>query len=237
MLEVRDLNAYYGNIHALKGISISLAKGKIVTIIGANGAGKTTLLKSISGIITQKSGKILYEDEDISHFSPVKIVAKGISQIPEGRQIFAHLSVLDNLHLGAYLIQQRKNQNDIQERLESLFQTFPILKNRSKQLAGTLSGGEQQMLAIARGLMASPKVLLLDEPSMGLAPLIVKEIFFVVRELNQRGTSILLVEQNARAALKIAHNGYVLETGTINLAGPAQDLLENEKVREAYLGK
>jgi branched-chain amino acid transport system ATP-binding protein len=237
MLDLRGVNAYYGSIQALKNIFLKAAAGKIVTIIGANGAGKTTLLKTISGIIQPKEGTIWYQDSDITHFSPAKIVFQGISQVPEGRQLFAHLSVLDNLQLGAYLYQKRKFKPEIEEKLDWIYQVFPILRKRSKQLSGTLSGGEQQMVAIARALMARPKLLLLDEPSMGLAPLIVREIFRVILQLNDQGTTILLVEQNARAALQIANYGYVLETGSIALEGPAQDLLADEKVRHAYLGK
>ncbi len=237
MLDLRGINAYYGSIQALKNVFLKVSTGDIVTIIGANGAGKSTLLKTISGVIQSKGGAVWYEDTDITRFSPVKIVALGISQVPEGRQLFAHLPVLDNLQLGAYLYQNRKFKKEIQEKLDWIYQVFPILRKRSKQLAGTLSGGEQQMVAIARALMSRPKLLLLDEPSMGLAPLIVQEIFRVIRQLNDQGTTILLVEQNARAALQIANYGYVLETGSIALEGPAHDLLADEKVRHAYLGK
>ena len=237
MLDLRGVNAYYGSIQALKNVFLKVSTGDIVTIIGANGAGKSTLLKTISGVIQSKGGAVWYEDTDITRFSPVKIVALGISQVPEGRQLFAHLPVLDNLQLGAYLYQNRKFKKEIEEKLDWIYQVFPILRKRSKQLAGTLSGGEQQMVAIARALMSRPKLLLLDEPSMGLAPLIVQEIFRVIRQLNDQGTTILLVEQNARAALQIANYGYVLETGSIALEGPAQDLLADEKVRHAYLGK
>lgn len=237
MLDLKGVNAFYGTIQALKNVSIKVGDGDIVTIIGANGAGKTTLLKAISGVIQSKSGTIRYQDTNIIHHSPVKIVALGISQVPEGRQLFAHLTVLDNLHLGAYLYHNRKFKNEIEEKLDWVFNLFPVLKKRAKQLAGTMSGGEQQMVAIARALMSRPKLLLLDEPSMGLAPLVVHEIFKVIRRLNEQGTTILLVEQNARAALQIARYGYVLETGTVALEGPAQELLADEKVRHAYLGK
>lgn len=236
MIQVIDLNAYYGYIHALKGVSVSFPEGKIVTILGANGAGKSTFLKCVSGIITKKTGKILYRGEELSRFSPQAIVAKGISQVPEGRQLFDHLTVLDNLQLGAYLLRQRKNQASVKSRMESVHAIFPILDSRSRQLAGTLSGGEKQMLAIARALMAAPKALLLDEPSMGLAPLIVREIFSVIQKLNVGGTCIALVEQNAREALKIAHSAYVFETGSVALQGEAQDLLHDPKVIQAYLG-
>jgi branched-chain amino acid transport system ATP-binding protein len=237
MLDLRGLNAYYGSIQVLKNVSLKIASESIVTIIGANGAGKSSLLKAISGVMTLKEGAIWYQGTDISKFTPIKIVSQGISQVPEGRQLFAHLSVLDNLHLGAYLYNNRKFKKEIEEKLEWICRVFPILRKRAKQLAGTLSGGEQQMLAIGRALMSRPKLLLLDEPSMGLAPLVVQEIFIVIRQLNDQGTTILLVEQNARAALQIAKYGYVMETGSIALEGPAQELLADEKVRQAYLGK
>ena len=237
MLDLRGLNAYYGSIQVLKNVSLKIASESIVTIIGANGAGKSSLLKAISGVMALKEGAIWYQGTDISKFSPVKIVSQGISQVPEGRQIFAHLSVMDNLHLGAYLYHNRKFKGEIGKKLEWIYRVFPILRKRAKQLAGTLSGGEQQMLAIGRALMSRPKLLLLDEPSMGLAPLVVQEIFIVIRQLNDQGTTILLVEQNARAALQIAKYGYVMETGSIALEGPAQELLADEKVRQAYLGK
>lgn len=237
MLDLRGVNAFYGTIQALKNVSLKVGPGDIVTIIGANGAGKTTLLKAISGVIPSKSGGIWYQGTNISHHSAVKIVSQGISQVPEGRQLFAHLTVLDNLHLGAYLYHNRKFKNEIEEKLDWIFNLFPVLRKRAKQLAGTMSGGEQQMVAIGRALMSRPKLLLLDEPSMGLAPLVVHEIFKVIRRLNDQGTTILLVEQNARAALKIARYGYVLETGTVALEGPAQELLADEKVLHAYLGK
>jgi branched-chain amino acid transport system ATP-binding protein len=237
MLDLRGVSAYYGTIQALKNISLKVGAGDIVTIIGANGAGKTTLLKVISGIIKAQSGTIWYQGTEVTSENPVRIVSQGISQVPEGRQLFAHLTVLDNLHLGAYLYHNRKFKKEIEEKLDWIFTLFPVLRKRAKQLAGTMSGGEQQMVAIGRALMTRPKLLLLDEPSMGLAPLIVHEIFKVIRRLNDQGTTILLVEQNARAALKIAQYGYVLETGAVALEGPAQDLLADEKVRHAYLGK
>jgi branched-chain amino acid transport system ATP-binding protein len=237
MLDLRGVNAYYGSIQALRNVFLKVSAGDIVTIIGANGSGKSTLLKAISGVIQSLDGAIWYQNSEITRYSPVKIVSLGISQVPEGRQLFAHLPVLDNLQLGAYLYQNRKFKKEIEEKLDWIYQVFPILRKRSKQLAGTLSGGEQQMVAIARALMSRPKLLLLDEPSMGLAPLIVQEIFRVIRQLNDQGTTILLVEQNARAALQIANYGYVLETGSIALEGPAPDLLADEKVRHAYLGK
>lgn len=237
MLELRGVNAFYGNIQALKNVSMTIPPGSMVTIIGANGAGKTTLLKSISGLIQSKNGSITYEGKEISSLPPVKIVSLGISQVPEGRQLFTHLTVLDNLHLGAYLYYSNKAKAEIQKRLEWIYEIFPLLKIRTRQLAGTLSGGEQQMVAIARALMSRPKLLILDEPSMGLAPMLVAEILRVIKNLNEQGTTILLVEQNAQAALHIARYGYVLETGSVVIEGPTADLLADEKVRQAYLGK
>jgi len=236
MLKIEGLNAYYDSISALKDVSIQVPLGKVVSIIGANGAGKSTLLKSVSGLIKSQDGRILYKEKDIAGLPANKIVGLGISQVPEGRQLFAHLTVRDNIHLGAYHYFKRRNRNEIGERIEGIYQMFPILEKRSKQVAGTLSGGEQQMLAIARALMGRPELLLLDEPSMGLAPLIVREIFDVIKQLNKSGTTILLVEQNAKAALNVAHHAFVLETGEIVLEGSAKDLLGNPKVKEAYLG-
>lgn len=236
MIKIENLNAYYDSIAALKTVSIHVPKGEVVSIIGANGAGKSTLLKAISGLIKAKEGRILYKGRDIAGLPANKIVSFGISQVPEGRQIFAHLTVQDNINLGAFLYFKRRNRQEIQERTETVFQLFPVLKRRAKQIAGTLSGGEQQMLAIARALMGRPELLLLDEPSMGLAPLIVREIFSVIKHLNESGTTILLVEQNAKAALNIADHAFVLETGEIVLEGLAHDLLDNPKVKEAYLG-
>lgn len=236
MLEIEGLSAYYDNIQALREISLQVPLGKIVSIIGSNGAGKSTLLKSISGLITSKNGRIEYDGREISGLSVDRIVGLGISQVPEGRQLFAHLSVLDNIQLGAYLYFRRRNRRDIEARIETVHQMFPVLEKRSKQIAGTLSGGEQQMLAIARALMGKPKLLLLDEPSMGIAPLIVREIFAVMQQLNRTGTTVLLVEQNARAALKVADYSYVLERGEIVLEGLATELLDNPKVKEVYLG-
>jgi branched-chain amino acid transport system ATP-binding protein len=235
MLEVKGLNAYYGAIHAVKGVSISVEDGQIVSIIGANGAGKTTLLRSLSGLMASE-GRIMYDGRDISGLTAGEIVGLGICQVPEGRQIFAHLAVIDNLKLGAYLLFKRGKGREADEQLERVFTIFPILKERLTQIAGTLSGGEQQMLAIGRALMSKPRLLLLDEPSMGLAPLVVREIFRVIRELHERGTTILLVEQNARIALRIASYGYVLETGEVVLEGATEDLLENQDVKRAYLG-
>jgi branched-chain amino acid transport system ATP-binding protein len=236
MLKIENLRAYYDTIPALKGVSIEVPEGEIVSIIGANGAGKSTLLKAISGLIKTQQGRIAYKDQDIAGHAVNKIVALGISQVPEGRQIFAHLSVQDNINLGAYLYFKRRNRAEIAERMNEVYKLFPILKQRVKQIAGTLSGGEQQMLAIARALMGRPELLLLDEPSMGLAPLIVREIFEVIKKLNESGTTILLVEQNAKTALNVAKHAFVLETGEIVLEGLASDLLDNPKVKEAYLG-
>ncbi|ABZ83108.1 branched-chain amino acid abc transporter, ATP-binding protein [Heliomicrobium modesticaldum Ice1] len=233
MLTVKDLHVYYGAIHALKGISLEVRQGEIVTLIGANGAGKTTTLHTLSGLIKPKSGVIRFQDQDIAGMAAQKIVAMGMSQVPEGRRIFANMSVLENLELGAFL---RKDKDGIKEDMEKVFTRFPRLKERTSQLAGTLSGGEQQMLAMGRALMSRPKLMLLDEPSMGLAPLLVQEIFAIIKEINEAGTTILLVEQNAHMALSIAHKAYVLETGKIVLSGPAKELAESEEVKKAYLG-
>lgn len=236
MLTIKNLNASYGKISALNDISLEVTEGQVVSIIGANGAGKSTLLKAISGLINDTAGQILFNGQEIIHLPANRIVGLGLSQVAEGRQIFAHMTIKDNIDLGAYLYYKRRNRAEIQERIEQVFTLFPILERRAKQIAGTLSGGEQQMLAIARALMTRPRLLLLDEPSMGLAPLIVKEIFSVIKELNKLGTTILLVEQNAKAALQIADYGYVLETGRIVLKGAAGKLLDDEKIRAAYLG-
>jgi branched-chain amino acid transport system ATP-binding protein len=233
ILEISDLNVYYGAIHAIKGISFYVKKGEIVTLIGANGAGKTTTLNTISGLLKPRSGKIIFDGKRIDKSPPHKIVDMGISQAPEGRKIFANLSALENLELGAYA---RKDKDGIKDDLEKVFELFPRLKERLKQNAGTLSGGEQQMLSIGRALMSSPKVMLLDEPSLGLAPMLVKNIFSTILEINQKGTTILLVEQNAHMALQIAHRGYVIETGRIVLEDTAKNLVNNQLVREAYLG-
>jgi len=237
MLEVKRLNSFYGSVQALKNVSISVKNGDIISIIGANGAGKTTLLKSISGLILDYNGDILYEGKSLSGLLPGEIVALGICLVPEGRQLFGHLSVLDNLKLGAYLYFDRRHKDEIKENMEKVYAIFPILKDRRRQLSGTLSGGEQQMLAIGRAIMSRPKLMMMDEPSMGLAPLMVREIFGVIQELHHDGTTILLVEQNARAALKMGVFGYVLETGEIVLQGDTKILLEDEKVKNAYLGK
>lgn len=236
MLKIEGISAAYHSIQVLKDVSIHVPKGKVVSIIGANGAGKSTLLKSISGLMKISRGSIFYKEKNIAGMPANRIVGLGISQVPEGRQIFAHLSVLDNIHLGAYLYFKRTNRHEIKERVDRIYEIFPILETRSKQIAGTLSGGEQQMLAIARALMARPELLLLDEPSMGIAPLIVREIFRVIQQLNESGTTVLLVEQNARIALKMAHHSYVLERGEIVMEGLAGELLHNPRVKEVYLG-
>jgi branched-chain amino acid transport system ATP-binding protein len=233
MLKVTDLNVHYGAIHALKGISFDLQEGEIVTLIGANGAGKSTLLNTISGILSASTGKIEYENEDITNGAPQKIVQKGIVHVPEGRKIFAKMTVMENLEMGAYTVEDKQQ---IREKMDAMFQRFPVLKDRSQQLGGTLSGGEQQMLAIARGLMANPKLLLLDEPSMGLAPVLVEQIFDIVQDINKHGTSVLLVEQNAQMALCIADRAYVLETGKIVLQGDAEIVIKDPMVVDAYLG-
>jgi branched-chain amino acid transport system ATP-binding protein len=234
MLEIKNLVVNYGAITALHGISLSAPDGKIVTLIGANGAGKTTALKTISGLLKPRGGEILHDDKNIAGLPPHQIVARGISQSPEGRMIFANLTVLENLQLGAYL---QKNKDTVRRELERVFVLFPRLKEREKQIAGTLSGGEQQMLAISRALMSRPKLLLLDEPSLGLAPLLVKTIFEKIVEINrEQGLTILLVEQNANLALEISHFGYVLETGKVVLQGDSSELRQNPKVKSAYLG-
>jgi len=236
MLEIKNLYAAYGKIAALNGICLSVTQGQVVSIIGANGAGKTTLLKAVSGILKNKNGQILFNGRNIIHMPADRIVGLGLSQVPEGRQIFAHMSVEDNIHLGAYLYHKRRNRAEISQRIDQVYAMFPILQRRTRQIAGSLSGGEQQMLAIARALMTRPRLLILDEPSMGLAPLIVREIFDTIKRLNAMGTTILLVEQNARAALQISDYGYVLETGRIVLEGQADQLLDDPKVKAAYLG-
>jgi branched-chain amino acid transport system ATP-binding protein len=233
MLKVSGIETYYGNIQALKGIDLEVKQGEIVTIIGANGAGKTTTMKSVSGLLKPKRGKIEFMGEDITGLRPDQLVKKGISLVPEGRAILAKMTVLENLEMGAF---QRKD-HEIGNDLEKVMNRFPILRERKNQLGGTLSGGQQQMLAIARALMSRPKLLLLDEPSMGLAPLIVADIFKIIKEINQEGTTVLLVEQNVRQALKIAHKGFVLETGKLIASGTSQELLGNAKVKEAYLGR
>ncbi|WP_045514757.1 ABC transporter ATP-binding protein [Neobacillus niacini] len=233
MLKIKDINVYYGNIHALKGVSLDINEGEIVTLIGANGAGKSTLLKTISGLLKPKNGNILFEGQSISGKVAQAIVKQGLSHVPEGRRVFANMSVEENLELGAYL---RKDKQGIKEDFEKVYNLFPRLLERRKQLSGTLSGGEQQMLAMGRALMARPKLLLLDEPSMGLAPLLVKTIFRIIDEINQSGTTILLVEQNANMALSIADRAYVIETGKIVLSGSSDELNQSDQIRMAYLG-
>ncbi len=233
MLKVDNIDVYYGAIHAIKGISIEVPKGEIVTLVGSNGAGKSTTLRTISGLMKPKNGTILFEDKNIVGVPAHKIVGMGLCQVPEGRHVFANMSVMENLELGAYL---RNDKDGIARDLEDVFKKFPRLLERKDQISGTLSGGEQQMLAMGRALMSRPRLLLLDEPSMGLAPLLVKEISNIIKEINESGTTVLLVEQNANMALSIADKAYVLETGRIALAGTAQELASSEAVRKAYLG-
>ena len=233
MLTVENLNVYYGMIHALKDVSFHVDEGEIVALIGANGAGKTTTLQTVSGMLQAKSGSVHFENQDITKMPSHRIVQLGISHVPEGRRMFANLTVYENLRMGAYT---RKDKKEIEESLARVYERFPRLKERTRQLAGTLSGGEQQMLAMGRALMCKPKMLLLDEPSMGLSPLLVKEIFKIIREVNRNGVTVLLVEQNAKMALEIANRAYVLETGTIKMEGEATELANNIEVRKAYLG-
>jgi branched-chain amino acid transport system ATP-binding protein len=233
MLKIEDINVYYGNIHALKGVSLDINEGEIMTLIGANGAGKSTLLKTISGLLKPKNGNILFEGQPISGKVAQAIVKQGLSHVPEGRRVFANMSVEENLELGAYL---RKDKQGIKDDFEKVYNLFPRLLERRKQMSGTLSGGEQQMLAMGRALMARPKLLLLDEPSMGLAPLLVKTIFRIIEEINKSGTTILLVEQNANMALSIADRAYVIETGKIVLSGSSDELNQSDQIRMAYLG-
>ena len=233
MLTINDINVFYGAIHAIKGVSLEVNEGEIVTLIGANGAGKSTILRTISGLLKPKTGSIQFEGQEIAGMPAHEIVKTGISQVPEGRRIFAEMSVLENLELGAFT---RKDKDGIKADMELVFERFPRLKERIGQLAGTLSGGEQQMLAMGRALMSRPRLLLLDEPSMGLAPLLIKEIFTIIQDINKTGTTVLLVEQNANMALSIAHRAYVLETGRISLSGDAKELAASDEVRKAYLG-
>jgi len=235
LLNIENLHTYYGHVHALKGIDLEVGEGEIVSLIGANGAGKSTTLRTISGLIRPREGRITFGDQEISAMPAHRIVEEGISQAPEGRQVFSTLTVMENLNMGAYSL--GSDYEAIEENRHRVFSLFPRLEERKNQLGGTLSGGEQQMLTIGRALMARPRLLMLDEPSLGLAPLLVKAIFDTVREINARGVTILLVEQNARAALKIADRGYVLETGRVVLSGPAEELLQDERVRKAYLGE
>ena len=234
LLEVENIHSYYGNIHALRGVSLTVEEGEVVTLIGSNGAGKTTTLRSIHGILTPREGRIAFRGEEIQGVPVHDMIGKGISQSPEGRRIFHRMTVTENLEMGAY---HRNDRTEMQEDMTRVFDLFPRLKERVKQEAGTMSGGEQQMLAIGRSLMGRPRLLLLDEPSMGLAPVLVERIFQIIEEINKQGTTILLVEQNANVALEIATRGYVLETGAIVNAAPAEKLREDPKVREAYLGE
>lgn len=237
MLRLNDVSAFYGPIQALKNVSIEVPEGSIVSIVGANGAGKSTLLKSIARLIPRTSGTIEFEGDDLTTLTPEKVVSKGISLVPEGRQVFTHLKVIDNLNLGAYLDHVRRNRSkEINDRLELVFNLFPRLKERVNQYAGTLSGGEQQMLSIGRALMSRPRLIILDEPSMGLAPLVVREIFRIVLDLRHQGVTVLLVEQNARLALQLSDYGYVLETGRVVTSGNSKELVNNEEVQKAYLG-
>ncbi len=234
MLEVENLHAYYGKIHALKDISLTVEKGEIVTLIGANGAGKSSTLRAMSGLLRPREGKIRFDGEDLTNLLPHKIVTKGIIQVPEGRRIFGQLTVLENLDMGAFTC---RDPNLNRKNISKVFKLFPRLAERRRQVGGTLSGGEQQMLAIGRAMMANPKMLLLDEPSMGLAPVLVDTIFETIRKLNEAGTTILLVEQNARMALQVASRGYVIQTGVVLLTDTAANLQENEMVRKAYMGE
>ena len=234
MLEVRDLQVYYGMIHAIKGISFDVNQGEVIALIGANGAGKTTTLHTITGLLAPKSGSVLFEGKDITKVPAHKIVSMGMAHVPEGRRVFAELSVYENLKMGA---DTRKDKKEIEESLANVYKRFPRLEERKNQMAGTLSGGEQQMLAMGRALMSKPKIILMDEPSMGLSPIFVNEIFDIIRAVSESGTTVLLVEQNAKKALSISDRAYVLETGTITMSGKAKDLLEDEAVKKAYLGE
>ena len=234
MLEVKDIEVFYGVIQAIKGISFEVNEGEVIALIVANGAGKTTTLQTITGLISPKKGQIFFEGQEITHVPAHKIVSMGMAHVPEGRRVFAQLSVLDNLKLGAFT---RKDKEEIEETLIRVYKRFPRLEERKNQIAGTLSGGEQQMLAMGRALMSHPKIILMDEPSMGLSPIFVNEIFDIIQEVSKSGTTVLLVEQNAKKALSIADRGYVLETGRIVLEGNAKDLLDNEQVKKAYLGE
>ncbi len=234
MLEIRNLEVYYGMIQAIKGISFDVNEGEVIALIGANGAGKTTILHTITGLLSAKTGTIHFEGQDIAKVPGHKIVSMGMAHVPEGRRVFAQLSVLQNLKMGAYT---RKNKTEINETLEAIYKKFPRLEERQNQLAGTLSGGEQQMLAMGRALMSHPKIILMDEPSMGLSPIFVNEIFEIINEVSASGTTVLLVEQNAKKALSIADRAYVLETGNIVIDGKASELLEDDSIKKAYLGE
>ena len=234
MLEVKNLEVYYGVIQAIKGISFEVNEGEVIALIGANGAGKTTTLQTITGMLQPKAGEIIFEGKDISKIPGHKIVSMGMAHVPEGRRVFAELSVYENLKLGAYT---RKDKKEIEETLARVYKSFPRLEERKNQLAGTLSGGEQQMLAMGRALMSKPKIILMDEPSMGLSPILVEEIFHIIREISASGTTVLLVEQNAKKALAIADRAYVLETGNIVLSGDAKEMMNNYSIKKAYLGE
>lgn len=234
MLEVKDLQVYYGMIQAIKGISFEVNQGEVIALIGANGAGKTTILHTVTGLIAPKAGSIVFEGQDITKVPAHKIVSMGMAHVPEGRRVFAQLSVYDNLKMGAYT---RKDKNEIEESLEMVYKRFPRLEERKNQMAGTLSGGEQQMLAMGRALMSKPKIILMDEPSMGLSPIFVNEIFDIIQAVSASGTTVLLVEQNAKKALSIADRAYVLETGTIALDGDAKVLMNDDSIKKAYLGE
>ena len=234
MLKVNDINVYYGSIHAIKGVSFEVHQGEVVTLIGANGAGKSTILQTVSGLLRSKTGSVEFLGENLGNVAPHKIVAKGLAHVPEGRRVFAQLSVLQNLKLGAYT---RNDKNELEETLKKIYARFPRLEERKNQPAGTLSGGEQQMLAMGRALMSHPKLIVMDEPSMGLSPIYVNEIFDIIQSINKDGTTVLLVEQNAKKALSIANRAYVLETGTIVLSGDADELMNDDSVKKAYLSE
>ncbi|HJA67325.1 ABC transporter ATP-binding protein [Lachnoclostridium sp. An169] len=234
MLEVRDLEVYYGVIQAIKGVSFHVDQGEVIALIGANGAGKTTILHTVTGLLSPKKGSIMFEGKDITKVPAHKIVSMGMAHVPEGRRVFSELSVYENLKMGAYT---RKDRNEIEESLKNVYERFPRLEERKNQMAGTLSGGEQQMLAMGRALMSKPKIILMDEPSMGLSPILVNEIFDIIQAVSKSGTTVLLVEQNAKKALSIADRAYVLETGNIVLEGKAKDLLEDDSIKKAYLGE
>ena len=234
LLEVQDIQVYYGMIQALKGVSFSVNEGEVIALIGANGAGKTTTLHTVTGLLRAKSGHIIYDGQDITKVPPHKIVTMGMAHVPEGRRVFANMTVLQNLKMGAFT---RSDKNEIDATIEKVYKRFPRLKERQNQTAGTLSGGEQQMLAMGRALMSEPKIILMDEPSMGLSPILVEEIFHIIREISAGGTTVLLVEQNAKKALSIADRAYVLETGNIVLSGDAKEMMNNESIKKAYLGE
>ena len=234
MLEIKDLEVYYGMIQAIKGVSFEVNQGEVIALIGANGAGKTTILHTITGLLSPKKGSVIFEGTDITKVPAHKIVSMGMAHVPEGRRVFSELSVLENLKMGAYT---RKNKAEVEEALQGVYKRFPRLEERKNQMAGTLSGGEQQMLAMGRALMSKPKIILMDEPSMGLSPILVNEIFDIIQAVSKSGTTVLLVEQNAKKALSIADRAYVLETGNITLEGNAKDLLKNDSVKKAYLGE